>query len=306
MADLPDHYNGPVHIAVIGGTGLQKLDGYSPVAVVNPKTPWGYASAPIHILKYNDVPIAFLSRHGECHELAPHEVPSRANIAAFRSLGVRCVIAFSAVGSLREEIKPRDFVVPDQVIDRTKGIRPFTFFEKGIVGHVGFADPFDENIAKVVRECGHSLAGEGVTMHDKGTVVCMEGPQFSTRAESSLYRSWGGSVINMSTLPEAKLAREAEIAYQMICMATDYDCWHSTADVDVAMVMGHMAANGENAKRLVGAVLDTLAKEEHCDIVLGKHWEGETGKAVKFITKLEGRSKEAVEKVEFLFPGLFN
>ncbi len=133
-----------------------------------------------------------------------------------------------------------------------------------------------------------------------------EGPQFSTRAESNLYRSWGGSVINMSALPEAKLAREAEMAYQMICMATDYDCWHSTADVDVAMVMEHMSANAVNAKKLVGAVLDELAKMEHSDLVMCKHLEGQTMMAVKYITKPEGRSKEAVEKVEWMFPGLFN
>jgi 5'-methylthioadenosine phosphorylase len=189
------------------------------------------------------VPVAFLARHGLHHQLAPHEVPARANIAALRGLGVRAVIAFSAVGSLREEIKPMDFVVPDQIIDRTKGIRPFTFFEGGVVGHVGFADPFDAGLAGVVQRCAAAMQGEGVTMHAKGTVVCMEGPQFSTRAESNMYRAWGGSVINMSALPEAKLAREAELAYQMICMATDYDCWHVGEDVDVAMVMKYMAAN---------------------------------------------------------------
>ncbi|KAH7346522.1 5'-methylthioadenosine phosphorylase-like protein [Rhexocercosporidium sp. MPI-PUGE-AT-0058] len=305
MADLPTTYDGLVHIAVIGGTGLQKLEGYIPIATVNPKTPWGYPSAPIHILQHNNVPVAFLSRHGASHEYAPHEVPNRANIAALRSIGVRTVIAFSAVGSLQEEIRPRDFVVPDQVIDRTKGVRPFTFFEKGVVGHVGFADPFDAQIAKVVQKCGHALAGDGIKLHDKGTIICMEGPQFSTRAESNMYRSWGGSVINMSALPEAKLAREAEMVYQMICMATDYDCWHSTEDVDVAMVMGHMAANGGNAKRLVGAVLDELIKDEHKDLVKGKHWEGSTTGMIQFMTKAEGRGAEGVKNVEYLFPGVF-
>lgn len=306
MSDLPDHYAGEVHIAVIGGTGLQKLEGYTPIASLNITTPWGAPSSPITILSHKNTAIAFLSRHGTYHSLAPHEVPNRANIAALRSLGVRCVIAFSAVGSLQEEIRPRDFVVPDQVIDRTKGVRPFTFFDGGIVGHVGFADPFDEEVAKVVRRCGHALEGEGVTMHDKGTIICMEGPQFSTRAESNMYRSWGGSVINMSALPEAKLAREAELAYQMICMATDYDCWHSSEDVDVAMVMGHMKANSTNAKHLVGAVLDELCKLENTDVVRAKHWEGMTTPAVKWITKPEGRGEEAVKKVEFLFPGIFD
>lgn len=137
------------------------------------------------------MPIAFLSRHGLHHELAPHEVPSRANIAALRSIGVRTIVAFSAVGSLREELKPCDFVVPDQIIDRTKGLRPFTFFEGGMVGHVGFADPFDPRLAQVVRKCGESLHGDGVILHENGTLICIEGPQFSTRAESKMYRSWG-------------------------------------------------------------------------------------------------------------------
>ncbi|POS75749.1 phosphorylase family protein [Diaporthe helianthi] len=306
--NLPDKYDRPVHIAVIGGTGLSKIDGYVPVAQVNPQTPWGYPSAPIQILEHNGVPIAFLSRHGANHELAPHEVPSRANIAALRHVGVRSVIAFSAVGSLQEHIKPMDFVVPDQVIDRTKGVRPFTFFEKGLVGHVGFADPFDAKLAAVVKACAGAMQGEGSTLHDGGTIICMEGPQFSTRAESTMYRSWGGSVINMSALPEAKLAREAELAYQMVCMATDYDCWRSAAggeDVDVAMVMGYMSANSVNAKRLVGAALDELSKHENSDLVLAKHWEGASAGAVKFMTKPEGRDPEAMKRIEYIFPGLW-
>ncbi|KAG9232322.1 5'-methylthioadenosine phosphorylase-like protein [Amylocarpus encephaloides] len=305
MAELPTKYPDPVKIAVIGGTGIQALPGFTPIATVNPLTPWGYPSSPISILTHNNTPIAFLSRHGLHHQYAPHEVPNQANIAALRSLGVRCVIAFSAVGSLQEEIKPRDFVVPDQVFDRTKGIRPFTFFEKGVVGHVGFADPFDAKIAKLISECGHALAGEGVKMHDQGTLVCMEGPQFSTRFESSYYRSLGCSVINMSALPEAKLAREAEIAYQMICMATDYDCWHSTEDVDVAMVMGHMKANGENAKRLVGAVLDALTREENGELVDGRHLGGSTTGMIKFMTKGEARGEVGKKNIEFLFPGVW-
>ncbi len=169
----------PVHIGVIGGTGIQRLDDFSHVATLRVSTPWGEPSSPITILHHSSpssgspVPIAFISRHGLQHELAPHEVPSRANIAALRSIGVRTVVAFSAVGSLQEEIKPRDFVVPDQIIDRTKGIRPFTYFEGGMVGHVGFADPFDEGLAKIVRQCGHSLEGDGVEMHDRGTLICM-------------------------------------------------------------------------------------------------------------------------------------
>ncbi len=164
---------------MIGGTGLKELPHFTQVASVHVTTPWGTPSSPISILHHpspttgHPTPIAFLSRHGLHHELAPHEVPSRANVAALRSLGVRTIIAFSAVGSLQEEIRPRDFVVPDQIIDRTKGVRPWTFFEGGMVGHVGFADPFDEGLAKVVRGCGHSLEGDGVRLHDKGTLICM-------------------------------------------------------------------------------------------------------------------------------------
>ncbi|RDW81416.1 6-phosphogluconate dehydrogenase, decarboxylating [Aspergillus mulundensis] len=298
----------PVPIAVIGGTGLRELPGFTQVASLNIQTPWGTPSSPITILhhthKDRTVAVAFLSRHGQHHQIAPHEVPARANIAALRSIGVRTIIAFSAVGSLQEEIKPRDFVVPDQVIDRTKGIRPFTFFEGGVVGHVPFGDPFDERVAKIVRACGHSLEGEGVKLHDRGTLICMEGPQFSTRAESKLYRSWGGSVINMSCLPEAKLAREAEIAYQMICMSTDYDCWHeSTEDVSVEMVMGHMKANAVNAKHFVTAVLNELASEENAELVQAKQYAG----AVKFglSTAQASWSVEAREKMNWLFPGYF-
>ncbi|KAF2259495.1 Methylthioadenosine phosphorylase [Lojkania enalia] len=309
---VPTTYDEPVHIAVIGGTGIQTLPDFSLAATLTVDTPWGAPSSPISILHHpsptsgKPIPIAFLSRHGPLHQLAPHEIPNRANIAALRSIGVRTVIAFSAVGSLQEVIRPRDFVVPDQIIDRTKGIRPFTFFEGGMVGHVGFGDPFDEGLAKVVRQCGHALEGDGVTLHDKGLLICMEGPQFSTRAESNLYRSWGGSVINMSALPEAKLAREAEIAYQMICMATDYDCWRNGGeDVNVEMVMGHMKANSQNARRFVAAVLNELSKEEHAEQVLARHLE-QHSKFGGSITHKEGRNPETEKKLQWLFPGYFD
>ncbi|POS85310.1 hypothetical protein EPUL_001481 [Erysiphe pulchra] len=292
MFKLPADFNGTINVAVIGGTGIQKLDGFVPVASVNPHTPWGYPSAPILILKHGNSYVAFLSRHGTHHQIAPHEIPSRANIAALRNIGVRTIIAFSAVGSLQEEVRPRDFVIPDQIIDRTKGIRPFTFFEQGVVGHVSFAEPFDEKIAKIISSCAHILDGENIRMHNKGTVICMEGPQFSTRAESNLYRAWGGTVINMSALPEAKLAREAEMSYQMICMATDYDCWHSSDSVDVAMVMGHMNANSTNARKLVAAVLDELNKESNLSLCQGIHWKGSSTKMLQFMTKADGRGEE--------------
>lgn len=172
-------YTGTPLIAVIGGTGLESLENFHPVASLTIDTPWGATSSPITISEHpspttgEQIPVAFLARHGIHHQYAPHEVPARANIAALRKIGVRTIIAFSAAGSLQEEVKPRDFVVPDQVIDRTKGIRPFTFFEGGIVCHVPFADPFDNAIGNIVRACGASLQGEGVRLHEKGTIICM-------------------------------------------------------------------------------------------------------------------------------------
>lgn len=308
----------PVRVAIIGGTGLSNLPNLTPAAVLSVPTPWGMPSSPLTILHHRSeasskpTPVAFLARHGPAHALAPHEINSRANMAALRRIGVRCIVAFSAVGSLREEVRPRDFVLPDQVIDRTKGIRPFTFFEGGVVAHVGFADPFDDELRGVVAQVaathGVGVGADGTTpakMHEAGTLVCMEGPAFSTRAESNLYRAWGGSVINMSALPEAKLAREAELGYAMICMATDYDCWHTAGgDVSVEMVMGHMHANAENARRLVARVLDELSRPERGALVNGEKWVG-SATAGAGMTKEEGRPAETMRKLAWLFPGSF-
>lgn len=302
---LPADLRGNICIGIVGGTGLLQLEDCVPIARFHPLTPWGYPSSPIVIFKHGHLYVAFLARHGIHHQFAPHEVPSRANIAALRSLGVRTIIAFSAVGSLQEEVRPRDFIIPDQIIDRTRGVRASTFFEQGVVGHVGFAEPFDEGLSKVVSNCAGVLAGENVHLHCKGTLICMEGPQFSTRAESNLYRAWGGTVINMSALPEAKLAREAEMAYQMICMATDYDCWHSSENVDVAMVMEHMTANSANAKRLLAAVLGELTKEVHLDLVKGTHLKGNTTGMLEFMTKPPGRSDCAIRNMQYLFPDIW-
>ncbi|KAI9890974.1 MAG: S-methyl-5-thioadenosine phosphorylase [Vezdaea aestivalis] len=316
---LPNEYKEPVLVAIIGGTGLGKLPSFTPVATLEVETPWGRPSAPISIFHHeipgsaNPLPVAFLSRHGLHHEYAPHEVPARANIAALRSIGVRSIIAFSAVGSLKEEIKPRDFVLPDQIIDRTKGVRPWTFFEGGMVGHVGFGDPFDAGLSGMVKQ---SAGTTDVTIHEDGLLICMgknllipsnaEGPQFSTRAESKLYRSWGGSVINMSALPEAKLAREAEIAYQMICMSTDYDSWHETNEaVTVEMVMGNMKANATSAGKLAIAVLNEISKDKYSSIIRAKHLEGQS-KGAASMTAAPGRKVETVQKLKWLFPGYFD
>ncbi|KAL8728135.1 MAG: hypothetical protein Q9181_005452 [Wetmoreana brouardii] len=323
-AELPGSYDDPVNIAIIGGTGLGSLPSppFTPVATLPPPpTPWGLPSSPIAILSYapptlpangepqRPIAIAFLARHGLHHQFAPHEIPNQANIAALRKLGVRCVVAFSAVGSLKEEVKPRDFVVVDQVIDWTRGVRPWTFFEGGMVGHVGFADPFDLNLSRVVSAAVGKpgvLEGENALLHPKGTVICIEGPQFSTRAESLFYRNvLNASVINMSAVPEAKLAREAEMAYSMVCMSTDYDSWHETNEtVSVEMVMGHMKMNSVNARRAVEAIIEALGKQENGAIIQAEHWK-EMTKGAGGITKTEGRSSEALEKLRWLFPGYF-
>ncbi|KAI4250961.1 MAG: hypothetical protein LQ352_005153 [Teloschistes flavicans] len=323
-ANLPSTYTDPVHIAIIGGTGLSSLPSppFTPVATLPPpSTPWGLPSSPISILAYEppaasrnggsskSITIAFLARHGLHHQLAPHEIPNQANIAALRKMGIRCVIAFSAVGSLKEDVKPRDFVVVDQIVDWTRGVRPWTFFEGGMVGHVGFADPFDTALSKKIAGSISKpgvLEGENAALHSKGTVVCIEGPQFSTRAESTFYRNvLNASVINMSAIPEAKLAREAEMAYSMVCMSTDYDSWHETNEtVSVEMVMGHMKSNSVNARRAVEAIIEELGKSENESIVHAEHWKGMT-KGAGSITKAEGRSPEAWEKLRWLFPGYF-
>ncbi|KAL8790945.1 MAG: hypothetical protein Q9213_000370 [Squamulea squamosa] len=320
-AELPSTYDHPVQIAIIGGTGLGSLPSppFKPVATLPPpRTPWGFPSSPISILSYTPptassskpVSIAFLARHGLHHQLAPHEIPNQANIAALRKLGVRCVVAFSAVGSLKEEVKPRDFVVVDQVIDWTRGVRPWTFFEGGMVGHVGFADPFDTTLSKVIAGAIGKpgvLEGENALLHPKGTVICIEGPQFSTRAESIFYRNGlNASVINMSAVPESRLAREAEIAYSMVCMSTDYDSWHETNEtVSVEMVMGHMMANSVNARRSVEAIIEELGRPENEAILQAEQWKGMTLGAGG-ITKVEGRSPEALKKLSWLFPGYFD
>ncbi|KAK9457201.1 nucleoside phosphorylase domain-containing protein [Dipodascopsis uninucleata] len=308
MASLPSTFNEPVLLGVIGGTGLYQLDSLTPVARLTISTPWGHPSSPITISRTKTgFPIAFLARHGVHHQFNPSEVPSRANIAALKSIGVRAVIAFSAVGSLQEHIRPRDFVIPSQIIDRTKGIRPSTFFEQGMVGHVGFGDPFDAALAKVIAKAAPVLVEKGVKLHTRETeggkditLICMEGPAFSTRAESHLYRSWGASVINMSCIPESKLAKEAEISYQMICMSTDYDAWREGEEaVTVETVVSHLKANSENAHNFTEAILDVLEEEIKSGAV-GKSLEGSMRYAIS--TAPQAVSRNMLEKMHFLLP----
>lgn len=318
VKDLPHHYDGKVELAVIGGTGLYDLPNLHPVARLTVSTPWGFPSSPITIsVTESGFPVAFLARHGQHHNLLPSDVPSRANIAALKSLGVKAIIAFSAVGSLQPEIKPRDFVVPTQVIDRTKGIRPSTFFEKGFVAHAMFGEPFDLQLNKLISDSIPSVGfldgydtEHTPTFHTKQhtnkkedlTIICMEGPQFSTRAESKLYRTWGGSVINMSVLPEAKLAREAEIAYQMICMSTDYDSWNESEEpVTVETVVGNLKANSANACKLAAKLIDIVSEEFAKDLGFAESAKGSMKYAVS--TNPHGVNKELLEKMHFLFPG---
>ena len=244
-------------IGIIGGSGLYAMEGVSDVKPLRPDTPFGVPSDEITLATLTGVRVAFLPRHGKGHRLLPTEVPSRANIAALKLLGVQKILAFSAVGSLHEPYAPRDFVVPDQLIDRTRH-RPDTFFGDGIVGHVAFAHPFADKLGVLLFR--HLREMDGVESHLGGTVVCMEGPLFSTKAESELYRSWGARLINMSALPESKLAREAGIEYALVCMVTDYDCWHEgTADVDIQMVIANLNANARNAQELIRRALPDVA-----------------------------------------------
>src|SRR5579884_429280 len=239
-------------IAVIGGSGLYQMEGMTDIEEVAIETPFGNPSDVITVGKVEDVSIAFLPRHGRGHRISPTEIPVRANIWALKSLGVEWVISVSAVGSLREDIAPRDLVIPDQLFDRTRS-RVNSFFEHGIVVHCTFAEPFCPTLSRLLLESARELGD--VRVHAGGTYVCMEGPLFSTKAESNVYRKLGMDVIGMTALPEAKLAREAEMCYATIACATDYDVWHETAGaVTVEMVIGNLMKNVANAQRIIRAV----------------------------------------------------
>ncbi|EDR01490.1 uncharacterized protein LACBIDRAFT_310905 [Laccaria bicolor S238N-H82] len=253
-----------VLIGIIGGSGLYHLDNLTQITTVNPETPWGFPSSSITIAALpSGTRVAFLARHGQGHVIPPSSVPGRANIAALKSLGVRAIIAFSAVGSLREEISPGSFVLPTQIIDRTKGIRPASFFEgTSIVAHAMFGDPFSGKLVKWLEERVRKALdaeGKGAKLFTGKCIVCMEGPQFSTRAESLMYRQWGGDLINMSVLPEAKLAREAELSYALIATATDYDSWRDQSEsVTAADVFKTLKGNAETSRLVAATILDDL------------------------------------------------
>jgi 5'-methylthioadenosine phosphorylase len=235
-------------LGIIGGSGLYDIEGLEGVEEVRVATPFGDPSDAVVRGRLGDTTLLFLPRHGRGHRIAPHEIPFRANVCALKKLGATHLVSISAVGSMKEAIAPGDFVVADQLIDLTKR-RPSTFFEDGLVGHVGFADPVCEHMAEALAGAARRA---GAKVHAGGTYVCIEGPQFSTRAESLLYRSWGVSVIGMTALPEAKLAREAELPYALLALATDYDCWHeSEEDVTVEAVLAVMKTNVVAARRAI-------------------------------------------------------
>lgn len=248
-------------IGVIGGSGLYELPGLERVHPVEVQTPFGPPSDALTTGFLEGIRMVFLPRHGRGHRISPAEVNSRANIFAMKKLGVTRIISISAVGSMREEIRPGDMVVCDQFVDRTTG-RKGTFFEGGIVAHVHFADPVCPVLSDCLLDAGLQV---GACMHKGGTYLVIEGPQFSTRAESAIYRQWQVDVIGMTNLPEARLAREAEICYATLALATDYDCWRSLAEeVSVEAVLEVLQKNRVTAQRILSAFVKRVPRERHC------------------------------------------
>jgi 5'-methylthioadenosine phosphorylase len=250
----------PIKIGILGGSGLYKMEGLHDIEEVKVETPFGSPSDALIVGTLDGTRVAFLARHGRYHTQMPSELPFRANIYAMKSIGVEYLISASAVGSLKENVKPLDMVVPDQFIDRTKN-RLSTFFGEGIVAHIAFGDPVCQELARILADAVESLNFPDVTLHRQGTYVCIEGPAFSTKAESNLYRSWGASVIGMTNLPEAKLAREAEMAYATLALVTDYDCWHDDHDsVSVDMVIENLKANAIHAQKVIRETVRRLSE----------------------------------------------
>ncbi|MBX3301344.1 MAG: S-methyl-5'-thioadenosine phosphorylase [Nitrospira sp.] len=248
-------------VGVIGGSGLYDIEGLTSTRSVRVRTPFGAPSDAITIGTLDDIRVAFLSRHGRGHLLNPSSINYRANIFALKSLGVSHVISISAVGSMKESIQPGDVVVPDQFIDLTRR-RASTFFENGIVAHVAFGEPVCTELGQVLLSSAKRV---GAKVHPRGTYLCMEGPQFSTKAESRLYRQWGVDVIGMTNMPEAKLAREAELSYATVALVTDYDCWHETEEaVTVEAVLATLHSNVALAKQILRAVMPSFADSREC------------------------------------------
>jgi 5'-methylthioadenosine phosphorylase len=251
-----------ISIGIIGGSGLYDMAELTDREERIVHTPFGDPSGPYILATLRGRRVAFLARHGDGHRLLPSELNFRANIFGFKTLGVEWIISASAVGSLREDYKPQDLVVPTQFFDRTRG-RISTFFGEGLVAHVGFAHPFCKPLSGIVLHAGQT---SGATMHEGGTYVCMEGPQFSTVAESNAYRASGFDIIGMTNLQEAKLAREAEICYATLALVTDYDCWHPDHDsVTVEMIIANLAANARMAQRVIAGAVEQLPIARTCE-----------------------------------------
>jgi 5'-methylthioadenosine phosphorylase len=248
-------------IGIIGGSGLYSVPGFAAHREVAVDTPWGSPSDRYLVGTLQGREVAFLARHGRGHRLSPSELNFRANIFGMKTLGVERIISLSAVGSLKEEHRPLDFVIPEQFFDRTRG-RASTFFGEGLVAHISFAHPICPQLAGVLYQ---ACLSAGVRSEKGGTYLCMEGPAFSTLAESNLYRSWGMDVIGMTNLQEAKLAREAEICYVTVAMVTDYDCWHPDHDaVTVNQIVANLMKNAENAARVVAAAVASMPEKREC------------------------------------------
>jgi 5'-methylthioadenosine phosphorylase len=246
-------------IAIIGGSGVYDASMLDNVKEIEIDTPFGKPSDAITIGSFGDINVAFLPRHGKGHRISPSKLNSRANILALKKLGVKRIISASAVGSLKLDLKPLDIVVPDQIFDRTR-IRDSTFFEDGIVVHIGFADPFCKEMSGLIADITEELE---YNVHKNGTYVCMEGPQFSTRAESRVYQNLGFDIIGMTALPEAKLAREAEICYCMIATVTDYDVWHED-DVTIETVIANVVKNEEAVRNIIKEAIPRISLDRNC------------------------------------------
>ena len=242
-------------IGIIGGSGMYRMHGINVVDEMEVPTPFGDPSDKYTIGEVDGVRVAFLARHGRGHRMLPTEINYRANIFGFKALGVETIVSASAVGSMKEQYAPTDIVFPLQFIDRTRH-RPDTFFGNGIVAHVTFADPICAALSFLVADAGRK---EGANVHEGGVYVCIEGPQFSTRAESHLYRTWAVDVIGMTNLQEAKLAREAEICYATMALVTDYDCWQESGDVNIEQIVGYLKANADMAQRILRASIPKIA-----------------------------------------------
>jgi 5'-methylthioadenosine phosphorylase len=248
-------------VGIIGGSGLYKMEGLTGIEKVMIDTPFGEPSDAIILGTLEGVKVAFLPRHGEGHRLSPSELPAKANIYALKSLGVERIISVSAVGSLKEDIRPLDIVIPDQLVDVTKG-RAGTFFSDGIVGHVSMAEPFCPLLSQLSFDASTKAAAR---VHKRGTYLVVEGPQFSTRAESQLYCSWGVDIVGMTASPEAKLAREAEMCYATLAMVTDYDCWHPGHDsVTVEMILTNLRKGVDTVKKALTLLLPSIPDKRDC------------------------------------------